>query len=195
MKGAVDVGEGGRELGGLQLCPGDAVLVEAGGVLEARVFPRRAAVGAGEALGVEDANGLFQFVAHHADGGDQIGIAGDDDGAIVVVAKTVEQEVGGEVYVGTFFLGLEHLQKFGGGFTTAAMTSRVRKSPSTISMSGRVRSARQKIIWRMGWPGLLGSALTLAVKYLVPTIQFLGKARWTKATGLSQRRGVPLRAL
>ena len=115
MKGALGVGEGVGKLGVLELRPSEAVLVEAGRVLEARAFSRQSAIRAGEALRIQNADGFFQDRAGHFDGSDEIGVSCDDDGSLVAVLKTIEEEVCGEIHIGAFFLGFEDLDGIGRG--------------------------------------------------------------------------------
>ena len=100
------IGQRGRKLRGEQLRPSDAVLVKARGVLQPRALALGEAVRAGESLRVQDACGLFQFIPDHADGGHEIGIAGNNHGAFAPVAKPVHQQMGGKVYVRPFFVRL-----------------------------------------------------------------------------------------
>ena len=59
--------------------------------------------------GVEDADLLAQPILDHVDGQHQVGVVGDYYGQLVVVLEAVQQQVGGEIDVGPFFLGIEYL--------------------------------------------------------------------------------------
>jgi len=115
VKGALGVGERVAKLGVLELRPSEAVLVEAGRVLEPRAFSRQSAIRAGEALRIQNADGFFQDRAGHFDGSDEIGVSCDDDGRLVAVLKTIEEEVCSEIHIGAFFLGFEDLDGIGRG--------------------------------------------------------------------------------
>jgi hypothetical protein len=110
--GGVDHGIG--ELRRQQLRPSDAVLVEAGGLLESGVLSRGTAVWPGKALWIQNTDRLLEFVPHHPNWRDQIRIPGDDNGAFVEAPNPIQQQVRGKVYIGTLFLGLENFNEIWG---------------------------------------------------------------------------------
>ena len=88
-----------RELGGLQLRPRHAVLVKTGGVLQAGILPGWTTIRAGKTLRIQNADGLLQFIPHHANRSHEIGITRHDDGAFVFVSETIEQQMRGKVHI------------------------------------------------------------------------------------------------
>lgn len=109
METALGIGERVWELGVLELRPSESVLIKTGCVLETCAFSGRSAIRAREALRIQNANRFFKDRTNHFYRSDEIGVSGDDDGGFVAVLKPIEKKVGGEVDIGTLFLGFEDL--------------------------------------------------------------------------------------
>ena len=99
MKGALGVGERGRKLRCLEDAPSD-LFVEIHFGLE----------GVAEALlGIDEANGFSKPLADDSNGFEEVGVVGEDDGALHGVVEGVEKQSDGEVYIGALFLCLEDI--------------------------------------------------------------------------------------
>lgn len=99
MKGALGVGERVRKLRCLEDAPSD-LFVEIHFGLE----------GVAEALlGIDEANGFSKPLADDSNGFEEVGVVGEDDGALHGVVEGVEKQGDGEVYIGALFLCLEDI--------------------------------------------------------------------------------------
>jgi len=114
VESALCIGEGIRENGTGNLGVAQFTPVKAGGLLEsggaALVSPL---VWAGSELGVDDADRLSHLIPNHAYGSQEIGISADDNGGLETVPESIKEQVGGEVHIRSFFLGIEDLDGAG----------------------------------------------------------------------------------
>ena len=96
-----------RKLGIRQLLPGYPVLIKRGSAFQAGVLPFFAPHGSRKPLRIKDPDRLVQPFPNHPDGGDEIGVAGDNYSDLVGSLKPVRQQVRGEVDIASLLLGLE----------------------------------------------------------------------------------------